>query len=558
MSIILIILGVWLLFFELGLAPIDRSEGRIAEVVREMNISKDYFHPTCLGIPYITKPMIPYWLDIAVVKVRGALDEFSLRFSSALAALLAVLAVFYLGSTLFSRKAGFVSAVILLTCFGFISWGRCAAPDMLSLSAIIISIAWYRHFRDNPAVWNVFVFGLILAFAGHMKGLVGIVIPLMVAGIDLLITRSLGVFLRPVILASFLTGLCLYLVPFAASSLSGPVHGYNWLYMAVHESITRTVKPFDHRGSVFMYVYFIPIWMLPWTPLFLGKFFQDIFQIRRLKPRSLWLMLSFLAILALFTAAGSRRSYYILPVLPFCALICGSVIETKDNNTARFQGGLLLLQAAFFLFLGLAVSIVSIAAFRLPALPFPAAFFRLVLFHGLLLTISSAAYFFFFKRNKQSPFLLISALLLSGVITTGGFICFEKPYFDRMATEKPFMIMAGKLVLKEPDAIPVSFRIGTRARTRLNFYLNPHVPIENLKDGQKPADFLAGKEAGFVFCERENRSELVAMLSGNQLIPRIVLEEQCNEWEGWPDRHEISERGKLLLLKVERQKVADR
>ena len=73
--------GVWLvavillLFLGLGHRSLWGSEGRWAEITREMLVSGDFFHPTIGGDPYFDKPLVTYWIIAAFSALVGRLDE---------------------------------------------------------------------------------------------------------------------------------------------------------------------------------------------------------------------------------------------------------------------------------------------------------------------------------------------------------------------------------------------------------------------------------------------------------------------------------------------------
>ncbi len=188
--LILLFCSFILFFINIDLPQLGKSEGRIAEVVREMLISKDFLHPTCLWIPYVTKPLVPYWLIIFFYKLTNTLDELTLRLPSAFFATLAVLATVILGNKIFSKKSAIFSGIILSTCYGMLTWGRCAAADILNMSAIIIATSWYWLKKDNLTFINAFFLGCLIAIAGQMKGLVGLILPICIIAIDVFLFKN--------------------------------------------------------------------------------------------------------------------------------------------------------------------------------------------------------------------------------------------------------------------------------------------------------------------------------------------------------------------------------
>jgi len=60
-----------LLFWAVGYRGLWGPEGRWAEIVREMFLKGDFFHPTINGEPYFDKPLLTYWVIALVTAVTG-------------------------------------------------------------------------------------------------------------------------------------------------------------------------------------------------------------------------------------------------------------------------------------------------------------------------------------------------------------------------------------------------------------------------------------------------------------------------------------------------------
>ena len=79
------ILAAVLLFLNLGMENISGSEGRWAEIVREMFITGDFLHPTINFRPYFDKPLISYWIIAGCTLPFGEVSELLIRIPSAVA-----------------------------------------------------------------------------------------------------------------------------------------------------------------------------------------------------------------------------------------------------------------------------------------------------------------------------------------------------------------------------------------------------------------------------------------------------------------------------------------
>ena len=84
-------------FHQLGrLGLVGPDEPRYAQVAKEMALSGDFITPRLYGETWFEKPILYYWLTALTYKTLGV-SEFAARLPSAVAGLLGVLAVFWIG-----------------------------------------------------------------------------------------------------------------------------------------------------------------------------------------------------------------------------------------------------------------------------------------------------------------------------------------------------------------------------------------------------------------------------------------------------------------------------
>jgi 4-amino-4-deoxy-L-arabinose transferase-like glycosyltransferase len=315
----------FLLFIRLGASPLWTHEGRSAAICLEMARSGDYFHPRLFGEPYQDKPPLMYWLMIGSGRLLGGLSDMAMRLPSALAGLLAIACTIHLGRLLVGREGGFWAGWILASSVFFIFWARIAGPDMLNLAGTIAAVTWYFDRRDRPGFMSYLVFFLILAVTCLAKGLIGAAIPALVLIPDLLARPRWRAHLRPSLFLAALPAAAIYLLPFLLSALfGGDGGGGSGLALVFRENIVRFFAPFDHRADPF-YAYgkFFPMYFLPWTLVLPFAIWRVLRHRKSMTPEARWPSWAVLLVFVFLSASLSRRSYYILPILPFAALMVG-------------------------------------------------------------------------------------------------------------------------------------------------------------------------------------------------------------------------------------------
>ena len=93
----------------------DKQEAREALVVWEIIHSGNWILPLRNGAEIPSKPPLYHWLAALTAKSMNRLDEFTVRFPSALLGTLGVLLTYLTGAILWGRSAGLIAALILFT-----------------------------------------------------------------------------------------------------------------------------------------------------------------------------------------------------------------------------------------------------------------------------------------------------------------------------------------------------------------------------------------------------------------------------------------------------------
>src|SRR5215216_2786834 len=81
----------------------DWDEINFAECAREMIVSKDYLRMQIDFQPFYEKPPLFIWLQVLSMKVFGV-NEFAARFPNAVAGMVTLIALFYIGKKVVNEK----------------------------------------------------------------------------------------------------------------------------------------------------------------------------------------------------------------------------------------------------------------------------------------------------------------------------------------------------------------------------------------------------------------------------------------------------------------------
>jgi len=431
-----------LLFFKLGSTSPWQSEDRWLEIAREMIASGNYFKPTINGVIYFDKPLLSYWFEVLIAAVIGGFNEWAMRIPSAIAALVTLWATIDLGRRLWSEKIGLLAGWILLTGFGFLQWGRLAEADMENLAFTLVAVNWYWRQRDVSTFSGYAIFYLIIAVGAQCKGLTAVVVPLLALLPDMLNNQRWRQHINRSHILALLFASVVYLLPFllATSSTTTTVttSGHSsGLGLVIRENIVRYFAPFDHVGPIYTYLIAIPQFMFPWSPVLIAALIACYQKRFREQVNVGWILWSFTLIFLFFTLSGSRRGYYILPILPYGALLSARFLLDNTLSASLRRWSLNITAALLILFslLQLLTPLLWPTLEQRLGTTLPAEFKLMSLVIGGFSLLSFLALFLWRRREEDSVMIAITA---SSVVLWSGLFFWQQPAFDHYRTEVPF------------------------------------------------------------------------------------------------------------------------
>jgi len=524
-----------ILFLHLGDRALWGSEGRWAEISRNMLLTGDLFHPLINGAIYFDKPAPSYWPILVASIATGGLGELATRIPSALAGLIALAATRALGRRLWTEDVAQSAGWLLLTCFGFVFWARTAAGDMQNLAAVILAVAWFFARERSPRLGAYLVFYLICVIGAQMKSLLAIALPLLALSPWLVREGRWRNHLRLSHVAAVLFCGALYYAPFywAAHEALPPgvsqTNGLGGLDLVWRENVTRFFHPFDHIEPFYLYLYELPgRVLLPWSPLFVGALIAGLASSRRLDPHTRWLLEAIAIVFVLVSASGSRRWYYILPLAPFCALLMAVFLDLPGWERTR-RGCLRLIGAAL-----LAVGVVYLAS---PLIWPLASSWGFVPTEELRVAtpLIGVIVFAIFTVSRVRPQLLArstgmdpqrAGLVVAAAALLGGALGVQQPSVEDLRTAKPFALHLREIVERPEDLV-----FFEEAPTDVIFYLGQPRPVSVIRGKEALRSTLGGASAPrLVVTTQGSLAELRGVLPEDELHTP-VLAEGAAPWE---------------------------
>ena len=498
-----------ILIFIWGLGGIPfytKGQPREATVIWEIYHNGDWILPLRNGTIIPSKPPLFHWLGTLVSLSFNQLNEFTIRFPSALLALLGVLLTYRAGVVLWGVEAGLIAGLTLATSFEWVRAATTARVDMtLTFFMIAAFFVFWEVYRKQQVSWGEALgFFCLLGLATLAKGPIGALLPGLVIGVFLLIKRDL-LFLRHLHL---ITGGLLFIVVavswYALALWQGGEEFFEKQIMK--ENVLRFVSSGSAgAGHVHPSYYFIPnlfLGMAPWSFFFPPLIFFLYQSRQRWADKNFTYLIVWIATIFLFySASSSKRTVYILPIYPAIALLLGAWWqELRRGEIDLPQGFIRLIQAAGYV----GFSVVSLAVIGVIAQasgldplgvirPFlhPKDQSNLPLFTGIVADHPVAFAFWFFGVGGAMILLVRGLRSQSWDGVFGGLVVFTtsifllinhviQPTLATARTFKPFMPRVIEQVGEQPLFFFRSFDSGALyyADRRIPFYFPPTTPKE--------------------------------------------------------------------------------
>ena len=556
-----VVLTAILFFARLGARALWSSEFRWAEIAREMLLTHNYFWPTINGHVYYDKPLGSYWLVVMAAPLTGGLNEAAARLPCAIAGLVAVIILMLWVRRLYDdSRTAVLAGFILATSFSFVFFSRHASADVETITGELAALfLFHRNQNRAGGLWVVGLW-LVMAATSLTKGLLGFALPLLVIGAYSLLRDGWGALFRGLsrgtfaerfrflvernrwffnfyTIAGVLVAVAVYAAPFEiSSSMMGSEKG---LRMVFRENVVRFFEPFDHRGPIYLYVYVIFALMAPWSAL-LPAALVETHHLRRIDAEPAradrFSLVYFWATFIFFTLSGSRRSYYLLPILPAAAILVARTLAFPDPLRSTLARRLMILGYAIIAIAavgGLAMLLPASAILpgqlaKLPQLPDRFAF--------IVLWIISAASIVYALRKFSTFRVAISMGAIAYCVLAYIYI-FAMPAAEAYRGEKPFGYAVLNKIGNRTDKLALYKTEGPL------FYLNPPKPLPEFDKKKDLKDAIENAGVEWFIVRRRDIPTL-------EVPTTIELSEASFPWES-----DYNLKNKVVLVKVGPQRA---
>jgi 4-amino-4-deoxy-L-arabinose transferase-like glycosyltransferase len=347
------------LFFGLGsYGLLDNNEGLYAEVAREMLETKSFVIPILDYVPYLEKPPLLYWLVSFVYSWFG-ISEFTTRIVPVCAAVAMTAGLVILGRKAGNARAGWMSALMLASSFGYILISRTLIFDMLLTFLFSYSLIFFFFWYNDAGRIYLRLSYTALALAVLAKGFVAPLLFVLIVALFITVAKEKKLSVRHLFDP---LGIALFLAIAAPWHIFAMIriNDFAWFYFINEHAMrffgTRVPRDF-HTGPIYFTLLQAPVFLFPWA-----TFLPALFYKRRGEPffrsdleRFLWLW--HLVPLVVFSLSVAKGSYYMIVGTPPLAFLLALRMEQLfSEQKSRLLGifvivivfvGLLLIAATY-------------------------------------------------------------------------------------------------------------------------------------------------------------------------------------------------------------------
>jgi len=323
------------------LSLFETTEGRYAEIAREMLASGNFLEPTFNGIYHFHKPPIPYWFMAAGMALFGV-NDFGVRFFGVVAAVLSLYFLYRSAQIFFSdRRQSFAVVLTLASSPLFVAISRLVSTDIY-LTCCVIGAQYYlfRQVYSKRSTTNAVGYGLFLGLGFMVKGPVIFLFTLLPQLVAKLVDPDHR---RLFSLRDIVCGVGSFFVVAIPWYLAVIVRHPDLLtYFTKVQTVDRVATNRFNRDKPFWYfLYIFPATFLPYSiPLLRGAW-----RFRECPPRIRALCLYVFLPLLVFSVAKSKLPPYILPFYGTATLLviyCYRELRSQWDDRVTFVIMLLL------------------------------------------------------------------------------------------------------------------------------------------------------------------------------------------------------------------------
>lgn len=336
----------------LQLTVMDVDSAQYAAISREMAESGEYLQVFNRGKDYLDKPPLLFWVASASFEIFGV-HNWSFKLVPFLFALFSLYAVYRLGRLLMDAATGRWAAILLGSSQAYFLFTNDLRTDTL-LTACVILATWQimEFLQGDGKRWRVVWGFAFIGLAMLAKGPLGLVVPALALGTQLLINRRwrdifrwewlLGLMVTALVLTPMSWGLYQQfdLQPDKVVMMPSPegmqprseISGLRFFFWEQSFGRITGENVWKDSSGPFFFVHTFLWSFMPWALLAIVALFWKLGSETRTtfqKGQGEWLLLGgFIIPFLVLSTSQFKLPHYIFPLYPFAALFTAQWLRT--------------------------------------------------------------------------------------------------------------------------------------------------------------------------------------------------------------------------------------
>lgn len=309
------------------------DETKYGQVIREMRANESILVPTLNGRPYSHKPPLHFWMIYLLTLIFGVNSSWSFFIPAAVAFILLLVIVAWIGREMFDRDTGLIAAFIFGTFYLVWGLGQTARMDLEYIATIAIASLFLFRFLHDGATRNLTFAGLAIGVGILVKGPMALIMVLLTLVFEAVRRRR---FPRGNYLPGFLLAAILPLAWVIPAVIRG---GKDYAdELLIKQNVGRAVGSWVHREPPWYYVAHFPGTFFPWFLLAICALAAIYRRVQsEADSNSLRFCVSWiLSVVVPFSLISGKLDVYMAPAMvPFALILAKFLTDAREDRLAR-------------------------------------------------------------------------------------------------------------------------------------------------------------------------------------------------------------------------------
>lgn len=471
---------------------VTRDAGKYATIAKEIFQNGNFINLTVHGEPYDQKPPLLFWMGAVGFSI-GGISNFWFKFPL----LLLVFAGFYwaykLGESLYSRKVGILTAILISMSFIYSLYSMDIHTDTPLQAFVTLALWQFAEYLKSGRGRNLYIGFLGIGLAMLSKGPVGAAIPAFAVVGQILFKKDYKQFLN----YRWYLGILLALIV-VSPALIGLMNQFGWqgIKFFFWENMAGRITGSYVKAvnDPIFYVHNLIYQLFPWSFIFfIAVFLEFRWLIRnKFKSAEYFTFTGIWVYFIILNSASSQLPNYVFSIIPLMAVLLAKWIVISAEQEQKIYRLFFTVQNIVLGLTWTGVFFISLYLF-----PAPKPYFWILVFAGII----SGWYILQSKVSKETKLIAPSAIAFISFIFLLNTSVF--PYiFSFQAPPKAARFFSENAAKEEKL---YNYKYG---QYELFFYSEPEAyqlySIDQVKSVAKNGNWIFTDEAGYEEIEKLN------------------------------------------------------